>query len=98
MVKVWTRDLLYRLNPYRQPHLFLTMLIRTARLAFTFDSKAACDYVPRVPSVSTVKPAALMRIREAEKAYVVQDLVGFMQNSEVYSLNQGVLFLKYVLR
>lgn len=96
VVKVWARDLLYRLNPYRPAHLFLTMLLRTARLAFIFDPKAACDYVPRVPSVSTNKPTALMRVREAEKAYVVQDFVGFMQNSEVFSLNQGVLFLKCV--
>ncbi len=96
MVKVWARDLLYKLDPYRPPQLFLTMLIRIAHLAFTFDPKAAVDYVPRVPSVSVHRPPALMRIRQTEKAYVVQDLIGFMQNSEVYSLNQGILFMKYV--
>ncbi|KAI0716097.1 hypothetical protein C8T65DRAFT_606293 [Cerioporus squamosus] len=97
VVRVWTRDLLYRLDPYRPPHLFLTMLIRTARFAFTFDHKAAADYAPRVPCVLAYRPQALMRSQGTEKSYVVQYLIGFMQNSEVYSLNQGVLFMNHIL-
>lgn len=92
VVKSWVKELVYKLDPYEPPNLFLTSLIRVARLAFTFDRKGAHNYLHRAPCVISYRPPPLLR--GPDKAYVVHDILLSMQNDHISAFNQGILFLK----
>ncbi|KAI0369978.1 hypothetical protein BV20DRAFT_945276 [Pilatotrama ljubarskyi] len=97
VVQVWVRDLLYDLKPFGGPKgalMFLTTLIRATRICLVAPSKNP-DYLQRIPSVAVYRPENLLR--NPEKAYVVHDLLSFMQNGEEKSLTRGILFMNHVL-
>ncbi|EJF58549.1 hypothetical protein DICSQDRAFT_172899 [Dichomitus squalens LYAD-421 SS1] len=96
VIKVWVRDNLYALDPYRPANAFLTSLLQGLRLAFRFDPDAASEYVHRIPAVVSYRPPTLMRGGDSE-GYMVHYLLGSMQNSDVKALSKGVLFMNHVL-
>ncbi|KAL7285962.1 hypothetical protein ACG7TL_001077 [Trametes sanguinea] len=99
IVDFWIRDLLYSLDPcrsvdFRTP--FLGTLMRVARVAVTCGKKGIAEYIWRVPCVATSRPEQLLR--GPDKAYIVRDMVAFMQNNDPTALNRGALFLAHVLQ
>ncbi|TBU21885.1 hypothetical protein BD311DRAFT_811916 [Dichomitus squalens] len=96
VIKVWVRDNLYALDPYRPANAFLTSLLQGLRLAFRFDPDAASEYVHRIPAVVSYRPPTLMRGGDSE-GYMVHYLLDSMQNSDVKALSKGVLFMNHVL-
>ncbi|KAH9855762.1 hypothetical protein C2E23DRAFT_548924 [Lenzites betulinus] len=98
IAEAWLRDLLYNLTPYGHPKdepLFLTTLMKMINLSVTLDSKVASEFLPRINAVAAYRPPPLLR--PPEKAYIVHDLLGMLQNSEPSSLNRGILFVNHVL-
>ncbi|KAI0757678.1 hypothetical protein C8Q80DRAFT_1134850 [Daedaleopsis nitida] len=95
IVQLWVRDLLDRHKPDRYLHQFVTTLLHAVHLALAFDSKAAADYVHRVPCVAACTSPVLLRGNE--KAYVVHDVIAFLQYDQASCLDRGVLFLNHIL-
>ena len=92
VVATWARESLYELDPHKSLRMFVTAFVRMATLALEFSQKDASEYLQRVQCVARFRPSMLSR--GPEKAYVVQDLLSLMTNSDAMSLNRGILFMK----
>ncbi|OBZ79120.1 TPR and ankyrin repeat-containing protein 1 [Grifola frondosa] len=94
VVRTWVPELFYALDPYAAQHQFLSSLTRAAALSYTFDSYAAHHYIRRANCYSMYRPPHLLR---SPDAYVVHDILAFMEDNHQNSLSRGILFMKHVL-
>lgn len=90
--KEWVRETLYKLDPYNPVETFVTTFVRLLSLGSSFDYTAASGYVHQVRCVQLYKPPSLVR---TGNVYIINDVIGFFKGAEPWSLNAGVLFLRY---
>jgi hypothetical protein len=103
LIKECTRTFLYDLSPYGSASTskgqFTTALLRLVTFGFTFDRPAITSYVHDTSLITNLnsRPVGLMRDVGTVKRYVVYDLVDFFKSSAPWSLDNGIIFLKWVL-
>lgn len=94
LVSLWMQDVLFRLEPWRVEYRFLTQLAQCAQLAFALDRRFAPQYLRKVRCVSTFRPPELMRNAGDIRAYIVHDLMSFLEGQQQSCLNRAFIFLK----
>lgn len=95
LVRLWTEDVLFKLESRRAGIQYLTQLVQAALIGFTFDRSAALCYLRKVRCVKIDRPIELLRrVGDEQFGYIVCDLMRFMENEVSSSLSSGVLFVK----
>jgi len=91
IIKEWISGVLYMLDPSNVKH-YLTTIMRTATLGFTFDPHATIHCLTQANCYMSKshQPLALLRQRSR---YVVHDFVASLRGVEYTRLSAGVLFL-----
>ncbi len=92
----WAIDWLYRFDRFGHVDFnptFLTELMRAFSLALMCDPNSAFFHAHRSRAVAAYRPPPLMRVEGDHQVYVVHDMLAFMKNDSVSSLDRGIQFI-----
>ncbi|KAG1738625.1 uncharacterized protein EDB91DRAFT_1137833, partial [Suillus paluster] len=95
MVKNWTCEFFYKLDPFQSPSLFLTTLMRITSLSFAFDRNDAPTYIAQAKCVTRNMSTELLR--KADNRYLVLDMFNLYRGVTEGSISSGILYLQHVL-
>ncbi|KAG0703072.1 hypothetical protein DFH29DRAFT_804090 [Suillus ampliporus] len=95
VVKNWTRESFYKLDPFQSPSQFLTTLMRITSLSFAFDRKDALAYIPQARCLTRHISGKLLR--KADNRYLVFDMLNSYRGVTQNSISSGILYLLHVL-
>ncbi|KAH7884002.1 hypothetical protein F5I97DRAFT_1631620 [Phlebopus sp. FC_14] len=96
IMREWTRDAIYALNPDDFPDTFLNELPRLTRISFTFDEKDAFKYITQAKCYAHCQHPSLLRT--PSEHYIVEDMITFAQGRTKHSISAGIEYLHHMLR
>ncbi|KAG1741835.1 uncharacterized protein EDB91DRAFT_1247889 [Suillus paluster] len=92
VVKNWTREFLYKLDPFQSPSPFLTTLMRINSLIFAFDRNDAPAYIAQAKCVARNISTTLLL--KADNRYLVLDMLNLHRGVTESSISSGILYLQ----
>ncbi|KAG1738617.1 uncharacterized protein EDB91DRAFT_1249139 [Suillus paluster] len=95
VVRNWTRESFYKLDPFQSSSRFLTTLMRITSLSFAFDRNDAPAYIAQADCVARNMSTELLR--KADNRRLVFDMLNSYRGFTESSISSGILYLQHVL-